>query len=62
VTGFIAIWWAARLVIQFTYFDRSDAPHGTRYIIAEAALVLLFLCLMLVYGAAAYANLKGIGL
>ncbi len=49
-------------MIQFTYFDRSDAPHGTRYIIAEAALVFLFVWLMLVYGVAAYANLKGISL
>jgi hypothetical protein len=60
VTGFIALWWAARVVIQFTYFDRSDAPKGTRYLVAEGILVLLFLCLMIVYGAAAYANLKGI--
>ena len=24
ITGFIALYWAARIVIQFTYFDRSD--------------------------------------
>src|SRR5271165_4968232 len=24
VTGFIALYWSARLVVQFTYFDRSD--------------------------------------
>ena len=28
VCGFIAAYWGARLVIQFTYFDRSDAPQG----------------------------------
>src|SRR5437899_1148525 len=26
VTGFITAYWAGRLLIQFTYFDRSDAP------------------------------------
>src|SRR5204863_5097645 len=28
VTGFITAYWAGRLLIQFTYFDRSDAPSG----------------------------------
>ena len=60
VTGFIALWWAARVVIQFTYFDRSDAPQGTWYTIAEIALVLLFVVLTLVYGIAAYANFGGV--
>ena len=60
VTGFIALWWATRVVIQFTYFDRSDAPQGTRYTIAEIALVLLFVVLTLVYGTAACANFGGV--
>lgn len=57
VTGFIALWWAARLVIQFTYFDRSQAPKGTFYVVAEIALVALFMVLTLTYSAAALANL-----
>jgi hypothetical protein len=59
VTGFIALWWAARVVIQFTYFDRTDAPTGKQYVVAEVILVLLFLVLTLTYGAAAFANLWG---
>jgi hypothetical protein len=50
VAGFIAAYWGARLVIQFTYFDRSDAPPGPWPKLAEAALVGLFLFLTLVYG------------
>jgi hypothetical protein len=59
VSGFIALWWAARLVIHFVYFDRTDAPAGLPYRLAEAALVLLFIALTLIYGAAALANLRG---
>lgn len=57
VCGFIALWWAARLVIQFVYFDRTDAPSGLFYRLAETTLVMLFAALMLIYGAAAWANL-----
>src|SRR5258708_33480984 len=39
VCGFIATYWGARVVIQFTYFDRSDAPKGLRYTLGEVALV-----------------------
>ncbi|SRR5713101_3022168 len=49
VCGFIGTWWGARLVIQFTYFDRTAAPPGRIYRVAEAALVLLFLVLTAVY-------------
>jgi hypothetical protein len=59
VTGFVALWWAARLVIQFTYFDRTDAPTGLQFLAGEAALIGLFVSLTLIYGAAAIANLIG---
>ena len=59
VTGFVTVWWAARLVIQFTYFDRTDAPSGVQYRIAEAGLVFLFIALTLIYGAATFANVRG---
>lgn len=52
VSGFIAFWWLARLVIQFTYFDRSQAPSGVFFVAAEIGLVVLFIVLMLTYGAA----------
>src|SRR5262245_9581161 len=50
VTGFIAAYWAARVLIQFVYFDRSDAPPGLAVRLAEAGLVGLFVYLTLVYG------------
>jgi hypothetical protein len=59
VSGFIALYWGARVVIQFTYFDRSDAPQGRHVRLAEAALVGLFISLTLIYGAAVILNLWG---
>ncbi len=53
VCGFIATYWGARLVIQFAYFDRSDAPQGALFAVGEAALVGLFVLLTLVYGSLA---------
>ena len=53
VCGFIATYWGARVVIQFAYFERADAPQGLRYTLGEAALVVLFVGLTLVYGALA---------
>ena len=49
VAAFIATWWSARIVIQFTYFDRSAAPPGALYKLAEPALVTLFVCLASIY-------------
>lgn len=57
VSGFIAIWWAARLAIQFTCFDRSDVPAGTRFAVAEAALVTLFVALTITYSWTALSGL-----
>jgi hypothetical protein len=53
VAGYVAAYWGARIVIQFTYFDRSDAPPGRLVGLAEAALVALFAACVLVYGAVA---------
>jgi hypothetical protein len=50
VCGFIAIYWAARVAIQFGYFDRADAPKGPLFVVGEAALVALFAGLTIVYG------------
>ena len=59
VTAYIALYWAARVVIQFAYFDRSHLPPGRLPRIGEIALVSLFLVLTLIYGAAVLANLEG---
>ncbi len=53
VGAYIALYWAARVAIQFFYFDRSDAPPGPWGKLAEVALVALFIFLALVYGALA---------
>ena len=58
VSGFIACYWAARLVIQFACFDRSAKPSGWYFLLAETALVALFVFLTLVYGAAVATNLR----
>lgn len=61
VTGFITTYWVGRVLIQFFYFDRSDAPPGLLVRLAEVALVGLFFYLSLVYGAALLLNLGVIG-
>lgn len=57
VAGFIAAYWGARVIIQLTYYDRGDAPPGAVFKLLEAALVLLFVYLTLVYGYVACATL-----
>jgi hypothetical protein len=52
VSGYIAVYWGARLAIQLVAFGRH-APAGARYRVAEAALTLLFVFLAAVYGAVA---------
>lgn len=53
---FIAIYWGARIGIQFFYFDRSDAPTGPQYQLAEWLLVGTFVALALIYSYAAWVN------
>src|SRR5579871_4678033 len=45
VTGFIAVYWTVRVLIQFFYFDRTDFPKGKWYMAGEASLVGLFISL-----------------
>lgn len=59
VTGFIAMYWGVRIVIQFVYFDRSDAPSGMIYHVAEVVLVGLFVFFTATYGYAAALNIWG---
>src|SRR5262245_52080718 len=56
VCGFITLYWLARIVIQFAYFDHRDAPQGLIFKLAEAVLVGLFVFLTAVYGWAAVFN------
>ncbi len=57
VTGFITAYWVGRVLIQFFYFDRSDAPSGWHVRLAEVGLVGLFIYLALTYAAALALNL-----
>jgi hypothetical protein len=43
-------YWGARALVQFFYFDRSEAPEGAFHKVAEVALVGLFVFLTIVYG------------
>lgn len=56
VTGFVAAYWIGRILIQFFYMDRSDAPSGLHVKLAEVALVGLFFFLALTYAAAWWFN------
>lgn len=58
MTGFIALYWLSRVLIQFFYFDRSSFPAGLLNHIAEIVLTLLFICLSIVYILAFYFNLQ----
>lgn len=49
VTVFIALYWSARVVIQFTYYDTSDAPSGVPVRVGEYALDCVFVGLAAVY-------------
>ena len=53
VAAFIALYWGARVGVQFFYYDRAAAPPGRLYKLAEAAMVALFAALALVYGGVA---------
>jgi hypothetical protein len=59
VTAFIAVYWGVRVVIQFVYFDRSDAPSGFIFRVAEIVLVGLFVFFTATYGYAAIVNIWG---
>jgi hypothetical protein len=48
VTGFLALYWSARLVLQFAVYDRSVATRPL-FRFAEAAYVSAFAYLALVY-------------
>lgn len=50
IAGYITAYWGARVLVQVFYFDRSDAPVGGLYTIAEASLFTLFVLLTAVYG------------
>jgi hypothetical protein len=59
VAGFIATWWGARFVLQFTTMDRKSAPPGLHVRLAEVGLVALFSSNAAIYGAVTAKNFLG---
>jgi hypothetical protein len=57
ITGFIALYWGVRLVLQFTWYDRTVVGERILFRVAEIGLVALFAALTLIYGAAALRSL-----
>jgi hypothetical protein len=57
VAGFISAYWGVRLVLQFAYYDRKDAPQGIFFRVAEGVLAALFLFWACVYGFVAWGGL-----
>ena len=56
LTGFIAVYWISRVLIQFLYFDRANFPSGKWNRLGEIVLVVLFIFLSAVYSLAFYNN------
>lgn len=51
------LWWFARILIQFFYFDKDGLPETAFNKLAEVGLVMLFSFLSMVYGWAIWENL-----
>jgi hypothetical protein len=61
VCVFVALYWGARVVIQFAYFDRTDAPQGPFFVMGEVVLVTLFVGLTIVYSGLAARSFGAFG-
>jgi hypothetical protein len=60
VLGFIAVYWGARVALQFAYFDLASArPPGAMFRLAERALDVLFIGLTGLYGTACALSVMG---
>ncbi|QEC51625.1 hypothetical protein EDD80_102149 [Anseongella ginsenosidimutans] len=53
---YAALYWMSRLFIQFFYFDRAGLPSGKFFLVAEVALIILFIFLSFTYGMAVWIN------
>ncbi|HTR46744.1 MAG TPA: hypothetical protein VMM16_05080 [Verrucomicrobiae bacterium] len=49
LAAFIAVYWTARIVVDFTYYDHEDWPRGVGFVVGHALLTLLFVFLVAVY-------------
>jgi hypothetical protein len=60
ITLFIALYWLARVLIQFFYFDKTHAPKGWFFTLGEIGLVGLFVAFTLIYALAFLINMAWI--
>lgn len=60
LTLFISIYWLTRIVIQFFYFDKTDAPKGLLFTFGEIGLVSLFVLFSVIYFIAFLYNISWI--
>ena len=51
VSAVIAVFWTARIVVDFLYFSHDDWPEGVKYVVGHAMLTSLFVLLVAIYGA-----------
>ena len=58
VTGFIAVYWISRILVQFLYFDRTAFPIGFWFRAGEILLVSLFALLGVIYSWATLHNIN----
>lgn len=58
LTGFIALYWISRVLIQFFYLDRATFPKGKWPLWGEIGLMLVFLLCAVVYSLAFYHNIQ----
>jgi hypothetical protein len=49
VGGFIGLYWAARIVVDFAYYDHNDWPTGRAFVVGHVLLTLLFTFLVATY-------------
>lgn len=60
ITFFISVYWFARILIQFLYFDRTETPKGLKYNVGEIALIGMFSLFTVTYLAAFLSNIEWI--
>ena len=48
---FIAIYWTARIAVDFLYYENKDWPQGLRFVLGHALLTSLFVALAVTYWA-----------
>jgi hypothetical protein len=50
LAAFIALFWTARLLVDFFYFEHADWPQGRAFVVGHALLTLLIIFLAGTYG------------